>query len=478
MFESYRKLNMHFDEMISIMLGLSLIFLIVNGLVQSFVLTQKGWDSSTKSTLILAGILTFLFFLFCFYGYSYGKEDSQLANPRIYLLPLVLFIFTSLASVGFNYGINIFLGFGKTGVVYSTGLVIWCCIYLGIPLSLTGLYYSQLYKSQLATSQKVLLPLTLVKNDAMPIYIKEMKFIDSANREEVSVNVDLLAIDAWQNNEADETLYNKLTAQNNEFFSVNVLIPKGTDSFLLSWYSYTDQKIYTDLFPMDLQKFNLKTDYYAHNQESLLIASMKPPRASSSILRFKHNGDIDLLTYLHGERYLVYYYTQINSEPITEAHRAEIEERHGHSNYEEIIKNLPHLNALLENAAQAESRKFNWKITVDWDQKELDHFRFTQMNYEYLAIADEAVTLFKQRLLPLEISFYARNEQQSFEKSLHLSLDGIKLFEQLKALPDNEEITFNIKVNDENNRVELYIISKSLNILFSDFTQNMVNYNQ
>lgn len=476
MIDLYKKLDLYFDEMPSVILTVTFVLMIVNGLIQLFVLMHKGWDSSFKSTLVITGIVTFLFFIFCFYLYSYGKSDSQILNPRVYLMPLFFFVFASLVLLGLNYGINLFLISSKTGTIAKKELLIWCSVYLGVPLAIASIHYVQLYKSQLATSQKVLFPLKLVKNDALPIHIREIKFIDSTNKEEASAELNEHNISSMQLADTKQTTRERLNSLNNEFYSESVLIPSGTDTILLSWYSLTDNKSYTDLLPIKLEKFNLQSNYYAMGDENLISPSLKPLKASTTILRFKNNGDIDLQTYLHGQRYILFYYSKIANESITDAQQQEIKEKYGLASYNEIQENLTHLNEQLQNASLAESRKFNWNISVDWGQKTPDHFRCTYLNYEFLAIEDEAVTVFKERPLPLEIEFYVSNKDQEDTNSLHLFIDSIRLFDILKALPDKEEITFNIKVDDSDHKVELYIVSKSLNILFSDFEQNIVTY--
>ena len=122
MFESYQKLDAYLDQMLSVILVMTFCLMVVNGVIQSFVLTNKGWDASLKMTLIITATVAFIFLLVCVFMYSFGNH--QQLDPRAYFMPLLFFVFSSIVLVGFNYGINIFTEFDKTRILHKKELLV------------------------------------------------------------------------------------------------------------------------------------------------------------------------------------------------------------------------------------------------------------------------------------------------------------------------------------------------------------------
>ncbi|MES2672826.1 MAG: hypothetical protein V4660_01235 [Pseudomonadota bacterium] len=472
MFEIYNKLDVDTKQILSILFTISLILMLLNGVVQSFILSNKGWSQSINATLIVTSIATFIFFIVAFYISLYGRSNADVFMAI--LCTFILFIYLNILLIGFNYGINIAVTFFKTGVLLKTEMIFWLCIYVGMPITIIKLNHDHLYKIQYAESKKILMPLRLFKNSALPIYIYEIKFSNSTSKEETATNLAVHGMNEWSGPEDIENVSDREKSFNQNFFSDDLLIPDGTNQISMSWFSFLDHKLYKDIFPIDLSKFEIKTEYNLVVEKPLVDSSLKPPKVGSTALRFKLNGEVDLLTYVDYQNTIVESYANTKSEELTKDQENELKNKYisGYRDLEYYDKNEEQYKTLLEKLYLVETTRFKWNFTIESQIGKLSHVRYDNINDEHISFENKDLPLIKERLLPSLIEYSLRSEDLKHQFSPRVYVNVVKLFDILKPLPADEDINFFIKVDIYNKKMEFYIRSKSLNVIFNDFKLN------
>ena len=120
------SLGRNFVEILQIILSVTAVAVVVGGIIQWFILSQKSWETSVTVSLWFTSIITGFFFLFIFYVVNYGKGEFVFF-PAIGFT-LMMFTLCLAGMLFFNYGIEMLIQHNSAKAYNKTHAVIWLAL--------------------------------------------------------------------------------------------------------------------------------------------------------------------------------------------------------------------------------------------------------------------------------------------------------------------------------------------------------------
>ncbi|MBT4760599.1 MAG: hypothetical protein HOO06_02775 [Bdellovibrionaceae bacterium] len=270
---------------------------------------------------IIVSILVSIPILFItLYGLSWGKPELQLFNIR--MLAAILACILIYGSYIFFLK-SIYLYFETKQNSMNTMTLIYMLIFIVLPI---GYYVNAFFQDVNRATESVSMDVQVSYDFRNPVYINELKFINSKKNitnEYPYINgvggpKPFIAKSTYKGlSLKDRFLKNKVTLHDGskaghgrKSDSHKYQIPLGTDKFILSWYSYIEDKYYSDEFPFPYEKmkierkYNLAYDRYTRIIEDPVTLHLWPGgsvslyQPSESILNGLGDGQKGLANYV------------------------------------------------------------------------------------------------------------------------------------------------------------------------------------
>lgn len=243
-------ISLVYDEL-AVLLWMLLSGLVVLGLL---ILIFK-MPGAIFGSLLLSGICSFIYA----YAKSFGKADISAGYLAIALVLTILFF--SFIS----YGLLEINTYFASGTINKWGTSIWFAVITLVPFGLFSAHYiPQAYN----IINFINMDLDITYHNSYPIYIEEVKFINSKNKSEsilgrlygTSKKSVMLKHQDLEKMSLKEKLNAELmtmSSYSSKFsFQNPSQIPVGADGFIISWYSLIEDRYYSDTFPFPLEKFD------------------------------------------------------------------------------------------------------------------------------------------------------------------------------------------------------------------------------
>ncbi len=242
--------------------------LVITGLIVLFpVIFYFNMKGAFIVSLFLSIFLTLLLFYLAGLGNAFSTSNQQQTTSVVeyFLLVIVGVLFFTFLS----YGIGELCKLFKGDVFSKKGLQVWVVL-LGLPV------ISMFGKSYLTQSYEILhfisMDTTVTSHKMYPIYIDELVFTNTKNSQHVKYD-DINGIghskklytygEFYQlslKEQYNEEL-NSVTSNGSVTHHKTPKIPIGTNEFSLSWYSFVDDKYYSDTFLFPMEKLDTNKRY-------------------------------------------------------------------------------------------------------------------------------------------------------------------------------------------------------------------------
>ncbi len=458
------SLGRNFTEALQIILSVTAVAAIVGGIIQWFILSHKSWETSVTVSLWFTSIITGFFFLFILYVVNYGK-DQFVFFPAIGFT-LMMFILCFAGMLFFNYGIEILIQHNSAKAYNKTHAIIWLAVVAGTPVLCFLYSTSQTLVNHVGEINTALALVNVAHDAELPLYLTEIKFINSKNKAESHIKINDKDMKAFKQDEDEKIdLEQEQKLLNQDLFSERSELPIGSDQLVLSWYSFVENKYYTGTYPLSYENFNLKTTSFPMFGQTQL---------QPIYIKLKLDGKMDLLTYNKRQTYLLNQYSAANVAALPNDQLELLTTRY-------FAEEKPEPNQLA-NAQQSlaekslrQSRLFNWSLKFEWLDKTTTGIFITDLNQTEQSLIDGSGVDFAPKVLPIEIDL--RDDFSKLQYAhINLFLDTKILFHMLDNTEPNEQIVFTIKVGDvlkeevqflvktKTQEVEMTDIKKEINI--------------
>lgn len=407
--------------------------------------------------LSLLGALT------CQFIYQWGRGmgsvtgNVHLANSELLLIFGSAFLIGMGLTVLSNFGIYHLVQYHKTGVLNKLAFFSWLIVSFGVPIFYIGA--KELSSWWAASAQKrnfTSVYFDISSYSELPVMIDELTFVNTANGREAVIQLNEENNAMWGEEEHS-------SHSNRRVFRQKVHIPKGADKFLMSWYSFVEDKYYSDEFPFPYDRFPMRKFPVGSEEMEPLALLIKP------------EGKVDLFG---AYRKLQFFFFDVATKPISEDEKREklalFKARNLPQKTKEKLAGILHeikASGRLQKRMEMEEKVFNWHVALDgpgnvstiW----LEDFRYRDYRPTY-----QWLNTMSKKPLPAEISVYFEiNEQEGFW--LKFSPDVEKFYQKVLSLTSgNEDIPlgFSLIVKDHiKSEIEFLIKTDEQTVEFTDW---------
>ena len=391
-------------------------------------------------------------------------------SPSVQVFWPALFVCLATLSVS-NFGLYYLVEFYKTGVLNKLVFFTWLALVIVPP----SLYYAikaekeHRHKKDLFENY-VDLSLTIFHFNDFPVYIEAVKFTNTKNGREVNVKLPKTSTYYLPEELQKLELRDKLTCQEPKEFSDNIDIPLGSDQFFISYYSFLEERYYSDTFQFDFDKYT-ETNKYTGKKWAKSLEVFLLPDAKVDVI-VKTDTDLKLP------------YFDVKFEPVDQKKKEELKSRLNIANLSDSSAKTDILEQIkasgrLEKMLEMYHKQFTWHLSIQ-SPGEVKAVHVRDIFYfDYESSYRWASTSSKKHL-PSEISFYLRNSNHESFAQVYFFIDPIKLSETISTLTagnDTTSIELSISVADlKKENIALQISSGNSTLSFRDFALNVVNY--
>lgn len=251
-----------------------------------------------KGAIIYCLIFSFVVTSFSRLLFMWGRSSSSSLSLAQKWLPPVI----SMAVVAYtSLGIYQLVQFFQSGMLNTVVFIPWLVITLGGP----ALYFLPPYlKRYLAlrhlASNCIEAGVSVEHEIDLPIYITELRFVNSANGRELEVPVFSYRDKSDHVDDDDKdhmSLVQKIDHAMNVRYFPQMYLPVGSDKFYLSWYSFIEDKYYQDEFPFSYDGFPLRTIKYDKSGNKVLPSRLARLDAGVVSIGIHYNGNVRLYRY-------------------------------------------------------------------------------------------------------------------------------------------------------------------------------------
>jgi hypothetical protein len=433
---------------------------------------------------VISSIIAGGFFLFFGYLSSYGKPNLELLGP--FVISVCVFVACMVALVFLHYGWNLAGDYFKTGVLDTTKFLTWLAILLVPPFGLWLFVNVKSFLHIYQDSKLLSLQVAITSDARLPIYVTDLRFIDSATQKESVFAADKAQKDRNGHSRArDNDEPPKNIAEANDRLSVtlayeNVIVPRGADQFVLSWYSFLEDKHYRDTFPIRRARFTTKKvrpeqDYgldpfyrISKSTWQKLCPFLIQDELNAINLRIKYQGEVDLFIKHKHHSELAFFYTKVLTDDIPPTTVESLKTEYFGNAAWKPSHAMETIDALVRQAAMAK-RLFNWNIEIE-DMNANGYLSVDDLAHANVWTNHSGMMTFHKRPLPIKIELY--KEIQGQGSDITFQLEPEILFAKLAPLGEDEAITFQIKAPDINS-VTLSVKTASGELDFTDWQMEL-----
>lgn len=335
-----------------------------------------------------------------------------------------------------NFGVYHLVQYYKSGILNKLAFFSWLLITAGGPLGYIGAKEFSAWRVTY-NKERHFTPvfLSVYTYPELPIIIDELRFVNTSNGKESTIYFYQYDRSEWEGKEInDRSLW--------EAFSKKIDIPKGADSFVMSWYSLVEDIYYSDEFPFPYDRFPMRKYPAGSNEMEPLKIHIKP------------EGKVDLLG---SYQKLLFYYKDIATKPINDNEKNEklmtFMSRHmSKGRKEELAAALEAINASgrPQKRMEMEEKAFHWRMTLE-GLGEVSTIHLGDFRYQNYRPTDEWLGTMSKKPLPAVVSVYFKTNDQEkgfwvtfypdFEQLYQIVLD-------LTAGNDDQPISFSLAVKD------------------------------
>ncbi len=254
-----------------------------------------------KGAIVYCLIFSFIVTSFSRLLFSWGRS-RPFTLAETWLPPVISLAATSFISLGIYHLVQ----FSQTGILNTVVFIPWLVILLGVPTAYYAPSYIKRYLTLRHQARNCIEAGVSIKHDSdLPIYIKELRFVNSVNGEELEIPVPNYRDKSDRDDDKeDASLAQKIDHAMRSMYFPKEYIPAGADKFYLSWYSIIEDKYYQDEFHFSFDGFSLRTMKYDQSGNQLLWNHLHRQNASVVSISIHYHGNVRF--YRHSDMLICY----------------------------------------------------------------------------------------------------------------------------------------------------------------------------
>lgn len=428
-----------------------------------------------KGAIIYCLAISFIVTSFSRLFFMWGRSSLSLAQK--WLPPIISMAATSFISLGVYHLVQ----FSQTGELNTVVFYPWLAITLGGP----ALYFLPPYlKRYLAlrhlASNCIEAGVSIRHDIDLPIYIKELRFVNSVNGRELTIPVSEYKDDSRDDDDKEYTsLAQKIDHAMKVRYFPKMYLPAGADKFYLSWYSFIEDKYYQGEFPFSFDGFPLRTRKYDQSGHQLLSSRLQRQDAGVVSISIHYHGNVRL--YRYSDMLLCYVGAKTNIIGDNEKNRyLQCFRPYGRFSTS-LLRDLPAqdkefaLNRLAQRGA-LQKRALSWGMRFEGlDEKSV--FNIDDVSYFHYRAKPKNLSVPTKRPLPEKIEVM----YQSHDGLLHwlyIYLDVASLHRSIELLTAGDEkmlIEFVVTAEDNRQNSIQFIINANGQSVAFDGWETTVN---
>ena len=265
--------------------------------------------ASNKIATILGAIAFIFMWLISTYAVSYGR-GLDLFNPGVNFFCVLTFLFVFACVKYIEFAFISMNEYSATGHLSTTAKLLFLIGPGAIVTLAVVLTFWTVYSDILTFDGKNTYSVNvgIEHEKGLSVHITDVEFHSSTSKKSVIEKAD------------QYSYFNRIE----ESYTPKILIPKDTDGIKLSWYSFTEKKYYSDLFPLPIDKLTKHPDSFRQVSFEFsaiawiifkIIPSILPEKINYLEFMIKKNGEVELIQNHRG----VAVYTQVKNLEKTES---------------------------------------------------------------------------------------------------------------------------------------------------------------
>ena len=392
------------------------------------------------------------------------------SKPLLSMTPSFLVILGILLTA--NVGVYLIVLYQKTGVFYTNWFIIWCFVVFGLPilyhLSLKLKYlYGIYYQAYVFTS----VPLNIIYDPELLIYIKEISFLNVDKKRMASVDLNsqknlkhLHELNTIPVSQKNDLLYDVM-------FGGLTHIPKHTNVLKIIYYSVPEECYYSDEIVFPYRQLKFVQNKYPLNKSEFL----RGKSAENIILRIQKGGKINLYNKYDVLIPPVQLSKQLGNKEEHEKMLKQYMSLHwSKATDENVFTYIQKVKTSesVEKRNELTSGLFNWKLAGDGLEKQ--EIMLKDVKNCFLSDDILEADVVKKRHLPICFKF-------SYEiyTWFLIHIDAEKLYDTLYPLylNDTETVfTFYVSICLEEGNISLVIKNNNTDVPFSGWEKELITH--
>ncbi len=447
--------------------GVVITFLIVS-VVEWLLLVYTSVLFTLVVNVLVCGILSFFY-----QGLKHASPNG--GNSRHAPFSGIAFLGCLLLGLADGAGMYLLAEYAKTDELNTPLFVAWLVVCVGGPLAyVVGQYgwsYWQLYQH---SKYYVLIPLDIYHDNDLPIYLDKIEFVNTTNGKKSCINPVYTTTFYTQAELNTKDVRTRMGQARNQVLDETIYIPKGTDTFYLSWYSPVEDQYYSDSFPFKFDRFALKEEKMPYGLYDSLV-TLPLQRIEAIDIHIKPDGMADL----YKNDWLLWYYWDVAKGELT------AEQKNNYltqlkdtilptgtaAEFQQLLEEIK-TSGRLEKRVQMQKKTFLWKLTLEGLGEMTHRLTIHDVNYNRYDRSAKGLNEPLLQPLPEKIHIY-----KSLDKDLyfHLNvyLDREKLHDCVQTLTEgDEEVPVDLTIHVTNRMKKEMTCTVQVNekvVIFSDW---------
>lgn len=444
--------------------------LVLLALIQGAIILHHGIKGGVIFSVFVSILATFLWHLFLAWAEGQKPNGALFDRPLLpFIEVLITFIICLSAMAILSFGIYYLVEFHKTGLLNKPVFFTWLAVLILPPTTYYGIKWGKEYfKEKDRFENYIVLSLKIFHYNDYPLYVDQVKFVNTDSGKETMIEPENKGI--YYNREALEKmeLSEKIDVTDHIIYDKRVEIPLGTDEVVISFYSFSEDRYYSDTFSYSFDQPNLLNKYTGDKIAQDLDILLKP------------DGKADFIF----EKKKILPYTKIQFSSIGPDKKIEFLERFRLNESvvtpEDLYAAVDEINTSgrLQKREEMNEKLLRWQLSVQC-KGTIDEVRIQDLKYFSYRDSYNSLSEVHSRALPSEIGFYIYNEEEAF-CNLYFRMDIEKMYDIIKTQMVEEpgvSIEFSLIIHDiEKDKIQFFIKSAGHQTEFKDWIINIVEY--
>ena len=354
----------------------------------------------------------------------------------------------------------------------------WLLLFAGSPVAYSVWRYAGCYRRLKRHSERyILLRLNIKHYHKLPVHIDKIEFVNTeTGAREVYTDIQHnYSAYCWEQQQTD-SLMTRVRNSINDLSFESLYIPVNANKFYMSWYSFAEDKYYSDEFPFKYERFEPKQSRFPYGRTDIPVRGISTYELNSIDLYIKSKGRADL--YVSG--WLLFFFWDV-AEVSIEAEKRQIlrqkikngcEYRGTMEEFQRIMERIGS-SGDLDKRYDQQGEMFLWSLAME-GLGELKHqvtIEDTEHKQHYRSVANLLNP--ESMCLPEKLTFFKR-EDDTLYFYYYIYIDRDALYDCVKRLTgkhDDVSVHFHLHVHNRMRKQMIFQIQAGGNVVNFDAWQ-------